>query len=173
MMQMLERGGLPLLADGQRAADEDNPRGYYELDRVKRTREDASWAPEARGRAVKVVSQLLYDLPAGESYRIVFMERRLTEVVASQERMLIRRGQPVPSREAIAAALTSHLERLRNWLSQQSHMSVLHVNYNDLLTAPARHVERVVAFLGRPLDARAMILAIDGMLYRQRDEGHV
>ncbi|MGD9857974.1 MAG: sulfotransferase domain-containing protein [Planctomycetaceae bacterium] len=171
MMQMLAQGGLPLLVDDVRTADEDNPRGYFELDRVKRTRQDASWIPAARGKVVKVVSQLLYDLPDSESYRIVFMQRSLAEVVASQERMLIRRGQPVPPPEAIASAFATHLDMLFDWLSRQSHMRFLEVHYNELLSAPDRHIDRVVAFLDRSLDKQAMQSAIDRMLYRNRDGG--
>ena len=74
MMQMLAIGGVEVLTDHIRTADPDNPRGYYEFERVKRIKQDASWLPEARGKAVKMVSQLLYDLPTGEEYRILFME---------------------------------------------------------------------------------------------------
>jgi hypothetical protein len=35
MMQMLSAGGMPVLSDGQRSADANNPRGYYELEPVK------------------------------------------------------------------------------------------------------------------------------------------
>src|SRR5438445_13894335 len=90
MMQMLENGGVEVLTDNLRTADTDNPRGYYELEPVKRIKRDASWLPQTRGKAFKMVSQLLYDLPPGESYRIIFMERDLDEVLASQEKMLRR-----------------------------------------------------------------------------------
>src|SRR5947209_18564630 len=100
MMQMLEAGGLEVVTDGIRAADTDNPRGYYEFERVKKIKTDAAWLPGARGKAVKMVSQLLYDLPAGEAYRILFMDRDLDEVLASQEKMLARLGRSAaPSAE--------------------------------------------------------------------------
>ena len=35
MMQLLEAGGMPLMTDGERAADVDNPRGYYEWEAIK------------------------------------------------------------------------------------------------------------------------------------------
>ena len=34
-MSMLEAGGLEIVTDGVRVADEHNPRGYYEYERVK------------------------------------------------------------------------------------------------------------------------------------------
>src|SRR5262245_20267166 len=101
MMQMLDRGGIPAVTDRLRAADEDNPRGYYEFEAVKRTKQDASWLPAARGRAVKLVSSLLYDLPNSEAYRVLFMQRDMDEVLESQEKMLARLGRPTVPRDQI------------------------------------------------------------------------
>src|SRR6476619_350258 len=119
MKQMLDRGGIAAMTDGARAADTDNPRGYYELEKVKRLKQDASWLPEARGKAVKMVSQLLYDLPPNERYRIIFMERDLDETLLSQEKMLERLGRPAAPREAMKRSFTVHLDRLHEWLRQQ------------------------------------------------------
>src|SRR5437660_7651564 len=93
MMQMLENGGVPVVTDNIRTADTDNPKGYYEFEQVKKIKQDASWLPGTRGKVFKMVSQLLYDLPAGELYRIIFMDRDIDEVLASQEKMLERLGQ--------------------------------------------------------------------------------
>ena len=35
MMKMLDAGGIAPIIDNVRAADEDNPKGYYEFERVK------------------------------------------------------------------------------------------------------------------------------------------
>src|SRR5437660_12828449 len=99
MMQMLENGGVPVVTDHIRTADTDNPRGYYEFEQVKKIKQDASWLPATRGKAVKMVSQLLYDLPTSERYKIIFMERDLDEVLASQEKMLERLGRKAAPRE--------------------------------------------------------------------------
>ena len=93
MMQMLSSGGLEVVTDNVRTADVDNPRGYYELEKVKRVKADASWLPDVRGKVFKMVSQLLYDLPPTQCYRVIFMERDLDEILASQERMLERLGR--------------------------------------------------------------------------------
>src|SRR6516165_1289807 len=92
MMQMLDHGGVPVVTDHIRSADTDNPKGYYEFEQVKTIKRDTSWLPATRGKAFKMVSQLLYDLPPGETYRIIFMERDLDEVLLSQEKMLTRLG---------------------------------------------------------------------------------
>src|SRR5262249_34446450 len=131
MMQMLESGGVEVVTDRVRAADADNPRGYYEWEQVKRIKQDASWLSQARGKAFKIVSQLLYDLPANEQYRVIFMERDLGEVLASQEKMLSRLGKNSAPREVITQAYVQHLERLRDWLRQQQNIKVLSVSYKE------------------------------------------
>ena len=93
MMQMLAAGGVELLIDQIRRADADNPRGYFELEAVKRTRQDASWLDDAAGKAVKVIHLLLRDLPDDREYRVVMMSRDLDEVLASQQAMLARSGK--------------------------------------------------------------------------------
>ena len=90
MMQMLAAGGMPTLIDGVRTPDADNPRGYFELEAVKATRRDASWTRDAVGRAVKVIHVLVSALPPGREYRLIWMRRRLEEVVASQQAPLAR-----------------------------------------------------------------------------------
>jgi hypothetical protein len=170
MMQMLDSGGVEVVTDGVRAADTDNPRGYHELEKVKRLKHDASWLPLTRGKAFKMVSQLLYDLPAGENYRIVFMERDLEEVLRSQEKMLGRLDRPAAPREQIKAAYGMHLERLGNWLRQQRHMAVLRVSYNELLAQPRPQAQRVSDFLGGKADVEGMVRAVDPALYRNRKE---
>jgi len=168
MMQMLESGGLQVVTDFVRAADIDNPRGYHELEQVKSIKKDASWLPETRGKAVKMVSQLLYDLPRTERYRIIFMERNLDEVLVSQEKMLERLNRHAAPRDQIKRAFIAHLDRLRDWLVGQPNMEVLYVNYNDLVERPARLAERVSAFLGGKADAEKMARSVDPALYRNR-----
>lgn len=168
MMQMLDRGGIPAVTDRLRAADEDNPRGYYEFEAVKRTKQDASWLPDARGRSVKLVSSLLYDLPNTEAYRVLFMQREMDEVLESQEKMLARLGRPSVPRDQIRKSFGVHLDRLFAWLPQQPHLRVLTVSYNRLLADPAAEIQLIVDFLDGQPDADAMFAAIDPALYRNR-----
>ena len=136
MMQMLQNGGVEVVTDHVRAPDPDNPRGYYELEQVKKIKQDASWLPGTRRKAFKMVSQLLYDLQPTETYRIIFMERDLDEVLLSQEKMLARLGRPAAARDSMERAYVLHLERLHDWLRRQPNMEVLCVSYNDLLERP-------------------------------------
>jgi hypothetical protein len=168
MMQMLERGGLEVVSDQVRTADIDNPRGYYEFEQVKAIKRDASWLPATRGKAFKMVSQLLYELPAGERYRIVFMERDVDEMLVSQEKMLERLNRQSAPRDDIKRAYGVHLRRLREWLARQANMAVLYVSYNDLVERPAVEAERVSAFLGGSLNVAHMAETVDSGLYRNR-----
>lgn len=168
MMQMLDRGGIPVVTDEIRTADTDNPRGYYEFERVKGLERDASWLSDVTGKVVKVISQLLYELPANHRYRVIFMERDLDEVLSSQEKMLERLGKTAAPRAAIERHFTQHLERLREWLAAQPYMEVLYVRYDDVMAQPQEQASRVAAFLaGRP-DPAGMVQAVDSSLYRNR-----
>ncbi len=168
MMQLLDAGGIEIVTDHVRTADTDNPRGYYEFERVKKVKQDPSWLPQTRGKAVKMVSQLLYDLPPSERYRIVFMERDLGEVLDSQEKMLRRLGRESAPRDEMTRAYALHLERLHCWLTKQANMAVLRVGYGAIVAEPEREATRVKEFLGGRLDVAAAVEAIDPELYRNR-----
>jgi Sulfotransferase domain len=168
MMQMLDNGGVPVVTDSIRSADTDNPKGYYEFEQVKKIKRDTSWLPAVRGKAIKMVSQLLYDLPPTEVYRIVFMERDLDEMLRSQEKMLERFNRRPAPREAMKLAYTDHLGRLHEWLPRQSNMQVLRVCYNELMEKSSCQAERVKEFLRYPADAEKMASTVDPSLYRNR-----
>jgi Sulfotransferase domain len=170
MMKMLEAGGLPVLADHVRTADEDNPEGYYEFERVKKIEHDQAWLDDARGRVVKMVSALLKHLPPTHRYKVVFMRRNLEEVLASQRQMLIRRGKPTDTTSdgKMAGFFASHLRRTEHWLAEQPNIDVLYVNYNELMHDAEPHCAVVVRFLGLPLDTARMASVVSDRLYRQR-----
>jgi hypothetical protein len=170
MMQMLGAGGVPVLSDGVRAPDENNPRGYLEFEKVKRIREDRSWLDEAEGRAVKIVSHLLPELPPGRTYRVVFMQRDIGEVVASQRAMLERLGRagaPLPGEE-LAGVLGRHLASVEAWLRDRPGVEALFVQHRDVIRDPRREAQRVRDFLGLPCDVEAMAAAVDVSLHRHR-----
>lgn len=170
MMQMIDRGGLQALTDNVRTADEDNPKGYYEFEPVKQTKEDPSWVARGVGKVVKMVYRLLYDLPAEYNYRVVFMRRRLAEVIASQNVMLERHqktGGGLPH-EKLEEIFRNELEKCYQWLDEQPNFETLFINYNELLEQPRTHVDRLAEFLPGELDRDAMLAVVDPALYRQR-----
>jgi hypothetical protein len=168
MMQMLDNGGVEVVTDNLRTPDTDNPKGYYEFEKVKKIKQDASWLAGTRGKSFKMVSQLLYDLPAGEQYRVIFMERDLDEVLASQEKMLQRLGRPAAPRDQIKRSFNLHLAKLNDWLQNQKDFEVLRVRYNELVQRPLEEAHRVNQFLGNKTNVEAMANTVDGSLYRNR-----
>lgn len=171
MMKMLEAGGLNILTDNIRTADDDNLQGYYEFERVKQMREgDVAWVDEARGNVVKVISALLEHLPAGYPYKIIFMEREMMEILASQRKMLERRGKPGnPAEDGKFTELYGkHLEKVRNWLAGQANMNVLFIRYNEMLAHPDEYAAKVADFLGITMDVKSMAEVPQEQYYRQR-----
>ncbi|MCB0189539.1 MAG: sulfotransferase domain-containing protein [Caldilineaceae bacterium] len=174
MMSMLAAGGLPLVTDHLRAADEDNPQGYYEYERVKRLEKgDVAWLAQAQGKAVKVISALLSHLPVQYTYQVIFMARPLAEILASQRKMLARR-QPnavdAVDDDEMALLLQNHLEETQSWLARQSNMTTLYIPYQDLLATPHAQVARIGAFVPTQLDLAAMAAVVEPALYRNRAE---
>jgi len=174
MMQMLEAGGLEVIRDNHRAADESNPRGYYEDERVKQLRHGhPEWLGSAVGMAVKVVSPLLQHLPAEYSYLLIFMVRSLEEILASQRRMLLRNGRRAADAESeLAVVYRKHLRDTEAWLTKQDHIDTIYVRYSDIVDEPEGSSIRISTFLGRPLDHQSMASVVDRSLYRETGDSH-
>ena len=172
MMQMLAAGGMPVLTDGQRHADSHNPRGYHELEAVKHTRSDISWLAKAEGKAVKVVHLLLPHLPAEREYRVIFMERVLSEVIASQRVMLQQQGRPgaALSDARLADIFEKQVAEVRRWLAQQAGFRVLYLQHRGVIEQPLAAAQQIVTFLDGGLDSNRMAAAVEPGLYRQRQE---
>ncbi len=170
VMQMLAAGGMPVITDGQRAADSHNPRGYFELEAVKHTRTDHSWLAQAEGKAVKVVHLLLPHLPVDREYRVIFMQRDLLEIIASQRAMLQQQGRPTANLpDARLAELFGHqLSEVRQWLSRNPNFRVLYLQHRDVIETPLTAAQQIATFLGGGLDPQRMAVAVDPSLYRQR-----
>lgn len=170
MMKMLEAGGLSVLSDGLRTADTDNPEGYYEFERVKQLdKGDVAWLAEAEGKVVKVISALLEHLPPGYQYRVIFMNRRMEEVLASQRKMLAHRGEASDiGDEKLAELLGKHLRKVKSWLAAQPNFHLLEVDYNNMLGDPRPYGQQINRFLAGILNEEAMAAVVNPTLYRNR-----
>jgi len=171
MMSMLAAGGLDVLTDHLRTADDDNPVGYFELEDVKKLIQgEHSWLSRSNGKAVKVISTLLPYLPDGYHYRIIFMRRPTEEVLASQRKMLINRGENPDkiSNAQMAEVFEKNLQQTERWINSQAHASRIEINYKKLIDDPSPLVAEINKFLGGGLDEEKMVGVIDPSLYRQR-----
>jgi len=171
MMKMLDAGGIPPLTDEIRTADKDNPKGYYEYERVKKLDEgDSEWVEQAQGKAVKVISALLKYLPQDYTYKVIFMLRNMDEILASQRQMLVRRGEPTDSvsDEELTELFRKHLAQIQAWIDEQPNAEALYVSYNEVMEDPLEQARTVNRFLGDRLDVEHMVQVVDEALYRQR-----
>jgi len=170
MMKMLEAGGMPVLTDHIRTADDDNPKGYYEFERVKQIEHDQEWLPDAQGKVVKMIAALVKHLPPEYAYKVIFMRRSTEEILASQRQMLIRRGEPTDtvSDERMGELFRRHVVQVEAWLAEQPNMDVIFVEYGDIVDEPLKQANRLNEFLGGVLDVSKMTGVVDPSLYRQR-----
>lgn len=170
VMKMLEAGGITPLTDHIRTANDDNPLGYYEFERVKKLKDgDTTWLPEAEGKAVKVIAALLTYLPPDYEYRVLFMRRKMEEILASQAKMLENRGEKSDVEDTKMAELFErHVQKVRAWMNSQPNLLYLDVDYNTILADPLPQVRQINQFLGGKLDEENMAVVIDPSLYRQR-----
>ena len=171
MMKMLDAAGIPIMTDAIRAADIDNPKGYFEFERVKDLEKDPdrSWVRDARGKALKVISWLLKDLPDENAYRIVFMRRDIDEVLASQNNMLEHRGEDDATDDAIMAeAYRNHLASVRIMSRKKPNWSLVEIRYDEAIRDPGSVARKVNEFLGGRYDVQRMVEAVDEKLYRNR-----
>ena len=169
-MRMLAAGGMPILTDRIRRPDDDNPKGYYEFERVKRLKEDKAWLPDAVGKAVKIISFLLPELPPTYPCRVLLLLRAMHEVLASQRQMMMRRGEAGDADDdaQMAQAYAKHLRQVEAWIAAQPWVQALYLEHRAIIDDPRAAAGAMNAFLGGGLDAAAMAAAVDATLYRQR-----
>lgn len=172
MMKALETGGIPVLTDNIRKKDKDNPQGYYEFEPVKKTRQNPDWLKQASGKAVKMVYRLCYDLPQKYQYRVIFMQRDIREVLASQKEMLKRKGKDSSGEEEMAHLFKKELKEFKNWINKQNNFKLMTVNYAAAIKNPAKEFEKVKIFLApeKNIDVFKMSLIVNPDLYRIRKE---
>ncbi|MEM9885043.1 MAG: alkaline phosphatase family protein [Bacteroidota bacterium] len=170
-MQMLQAGGLDIFTDEKRAADDNNQKGYFEHEAVKMLMRKKRWVSAATGKAMKVVAPLIKHLPLMYNYKVIYMERELTEILSSQQRMLKRLGKKVKEDQYpihIAAAYERQVEEAKKWASERDNVQILYLNYADVVAQPLEAALKMSEFIGQPLAIEKMIATVDSSLYRER-----
>lgn len=171
MMQMLAAGGVPLFTDGARVADENNPRGYAEHDRVKGLARDAAWLPAAQGHAIKIVAPLLLSIPPGLRCQVLFLNRDLDEVLASQTKMLQRLNQAGPpgAADRLATLLGQQVARAKTHVTALAGVELLEIEHRRAIASPREVADAVADFLRFDgFDPGAAASAVDPTLHRER-----
>lgn len=172
MMQLLEQGGVELLTDNIRQSDENNPKGYYEFEPVKglMKKHGGDWMEQAKGKAVKVIAQLLPHMPAGYLYRVIFMQRELQEVLLSQHKMLQVEDKSSVNRTQLAKSYLAQLQRIEGFMANHPEIEVLYLHYHDILNGPVDAIAAISQFIGQPLDSKKAASVVDPGLYRVRGQ---
>jgi hypothetical protein len=170
MMKMLEEGGVQILTDAVRGADNDNPNGYYEFELVKKLPHGQNqWLADVNHKAVKIISALLEYLPASYRYEIIFMEREPREILASQQKMLANRNEKSEISDAeMQEQFQKHLAAIKYWLARQPNMDVMYVDYNKMISNPENYCQAITDFIAIPVDVSKMLAVPNERLYRNR-----
>ena len=172
MMKMLEAGGLSVVTDDIRSADTDNPKGYYELEKVKNIFNDNDWLKTIKGRSIKMVSQLLLKIPKENTYKIIFMKRDLKEVIMSQKKMLINRKKKLPlvNDDTLEKFYLNHLNKITSFIDQSSNIDVRYIYFNKLMKSPLSELRKLQNDFINNINMDNMIKMIDTSLYRNRNK---
>jgi hypothetical protein len=170
MMKMLAEGGVPVVTDSVRGADSDNPNGYFEFEPVKQLTEGRNqWLADAGGKVVKIISALLEHLPENHRYKIIFMEREIEEILASQKKMLSHRDEASRIGDTeMEKQFQQHLAATKYWLARQPNIDVLYVDYNKMISSPDNYCQTVADFIAIPVDISKMRSVPNERLYRNR-----
>lgn len=168
MMQMLTTGGMAAYTDEKREADESNPRGYFEHEKVKGVAKDSTWLPEADGKIVKIVAPLLRYLPPGPSYKVILMERDIDEILQSQSTMLDRDGRTAGDKDVLKRAYERQLQQAKTWLDRVKKAQFIEIAHRDAIEDPESVAQRIQEFLGADMPIEEMASVVDTSLYRER-----
>ena len=171
MMRMLEAGSINIVVDNICKADDDNPKGYFEDERVKNLKENNSWLNDSlNNKAIKIISFLLYNLPQTNFYKIIFMERDMEEILKSQKKMLSKNNESSDTVDdaTMTRKFNEHLGKIKKWLKDQRNIDCIYVKYHDVLREPLKYADKIKKFLNFDLNTEQMVKAIDKRLYRNK-----
>ena len=169
MMQILEAGGVEILTDNLRSPDSDNSKGYYEYEKVKNLHKDNYWLKKCQGKTIKIVSNLIKNLRSDMEYKIIFMERDITEVLSSQSKMLKNAGLNDSSSDMeLKNIFLNHIKEIKIWLQNQTHMEILFVNHKDCIYNSEFVCQDILRFLDMNLNYEEMVKVVDVTMYRNR-----
>jgi hypothetical protein len=166
MMQMLDKGGLNILTDGKREANDSNPKGFYEYEPVKSIHKDNGWLKKAQDHVVKVVAPLLKHVDTQYRYKVIFMTRDIHEVVASQQKMIGKDPKTYPMQ--LVKNYENLIKSTDTWHHNQPGVELVRINYEQVLQSPEKTLELLEDFIGIPLNKTKAAKCVDKSLYRNR-----
>lgn len=170
LMQMLDKAGMQMFVDNVRQADDSNPKGYFEHEAVKSLARNKAWVNQAVGKVVKVVSHLLFHLPDNYHYKIIFVDRDLSQILKSQQKMLIKKGKNKKESYSITLEMSykKNLEKVDKWAKTHYNVEILHVNFSNLINNGIVEAKKIIEFLNINAKPEDIAKAIDKKLHRTK-----
>lgn len=167
MMQLFKAANASIATDSIREEDENNPKGYYELEAVKGIVKNNTFLKEYDGKAIKIVAPLVTFIDLSLEYRVVFILRDLDEVVQSQEKMVGKDQQD--QKEKFKKMYALHIEKSRQFLQAHA-IPFIEIHHRELLQNPDNSLQRLIDFCGWETPMAELKSVIDDSLYRNRKE---
>jgi len=170
LMQILNAGGVPISFDNIRKPDENNPKGYFELEGgkiINKLMEGVFPFGLYKGKFIKITSYGLKYLPVGK-YKVIYSERNIDEILDSMEKMI---GEMDKNRSEIKVSVMKLDKSVKQKISSRDDINVLFLSYNSILIKPEKNIKKIVSFLNlkeKEFDINKMMSAIDIELYRPR-----
>jgi hypothetical protein len=169
LMQILQAGGVPTAFDVEsRPPDDNNPRGYFELEGgkvINRLMDGTFPLADYKGKFIKITAYGLKFLPLG-TYRIIYTERNIEEVMDSMEKMAKIRDE---KREDTKTSFIKLNEMIKGIITKREDIDVLFVNYNQIVADPRSQIKRICEhFDWGKANLAVMISTVDESLYRKR-----
>jgi Sulfotransferase domain len=168
IMQILYTGDIEISFNNSRKPDDNNPRGYFELNGGKiinlLINGDFEF-DKYKGKFVKITAYGLKFLPPGK-YKIIYCERNIEEVLDSMEKMM---GMKDRNRDDTKKSFIKFNIMIKKEINNRTDTEILYVDYNDILVDPGKNIKKILYFLDLPhLNLDKMIGVVDKNLYRQR-----
>ena len=168
MMQLLNSADLPTSSDDSRLPDQNNPKGYFELEGgkiINKLIDGLFPLDDFKGKFIKITAYGLRYLPPGK-YKIIYSERNMEEILDSMDKMI---GKKDDNRELTRETFVKLNDLVKDHILERDDIDVLLVSYNDILTNPEEIINKIIDFLGMPKETiDKMMEAIDSRLYRNR-----
>lgn len=169
LMQMLHTAGVPMVFDHEsRQPDENNPKGYFELEGgkiINKLMNGTFPLSGYRGKFIKITAYGLKFLPPGK-HKIIYSQRDIEEILDSMEKMARIKDE---NREETKLSFVRLNDMIKTLIERREDVETLLMNYNEILSQPEENAKKIGDFLGsKDIDLTKMMECIDGKLYRNR-----
>lgn len=169
LMQILQAGGVPMAFDTEsRPPDENNPKGYFELEGgkiINKLMNGDFPLSNYKGEFIKITAFGVKFLPPG-NYDVIYIQRNIDEVLASMEKMAKIQDD---KREETRDSFIKLNNMIVSTIKKREDMNALFVSYNDIVRDPQTYIKEIHDFLGsREFDLNEMIGSVDKSLYRNK-----